>query len=363
MHAKIMKNTIHLKRLIPWAVLVPAVLLMLSGCRFTYILHAAAGQFRLLNGSVPIEKAMKEDTLTPMQKDQLSLVAAVKGFGGDELGLKKTESYESIYLGSNQSPIYVVSAAPKDRLTLITWWFPVVGRMPYLGFFDLDRAEAEKKKLLERDLDAIIGQAEAYSTLGWFQDPVTLNLIEGSSLDLVETILHEMTHTTLYVKGQGEFNEGLAVLVGKRGAFLFMEKTYGLNHPLTVEAAKSLHDEALFSSFLASLLEELQDLYNSPKTYEEKLSQRERIFAGALKEFGGMKSRLKTARFLAFEKGSLNNAYLMALGLYHRHYHTFEAVLERRDNAIKPMLSFLKDFVKEDGDIMKRLQDWLEQLE
>jgi predicted aminopeptidase len=231
--------------------------------------------------------------------------------------------------------------------------------MPYLGFFDLDRAEAEKEKLLERDLDAIIGQAEAYSTLGWFQDPVTLNLIEGSSLGLVETILHEMTHTTLYVKGQGEFNEGLAVLVGKSGALLFMEKTYGSTHPLTMEAAKSLHDEALFSSFLASLLEELEDLYDSPKTYEEKLVQRERIFARALQEFGALRCRLKTARFLAFEERSLNNAYLMALGLYHRHYHTFEGVLKRRDNAIKPMLTFLKGFVKENGDIMERLQAWL----
>jgi len=360
MHTEDMKHTLQLKRLIPWALLMPAVLLTLSGCRVAYVLHAAAGQFRLLNGSVPIEKVMKEDTLTPIQKDQLSLVAAVKAFGEDELGLKKTASYETIYLGSNESPIYVVSAAPKDRLTLITWWFPVVGRMPYLGFFDLNRAKAEKEKLLERDLDTIIGQAEAYSTLGWFQDPVTLNLIDGSSLSLVETILHEMTHATLYVKGQGEFNEGLAVLVGKRGAFLFMEKTYGSSHPLTVEAAKSLHDEALFSSFLASLLEELEDLYNSPKTYEEKLAQRERIFARALQEFGALKSRLKTARFLAFEKRSLNNAYLMALGLYHRHYHTFESVLKKRDNAVKPMLSFLKDFVKEDGHIMERLQSWLE---
>jgi len=357
MHAKIMKHTTQLKRALPWAVLAPAVMLMLSGCRVAYVLHAAAGQLRLLNGSVPVEQALKEDSLTPSQKEQLSLVATIKAFGESELGLKKTANYETVYLRSNQSPIYVVSAAPKDQLRLTTWWFPVVGRMPYLGFFDLDRAKAEKKKLVEKDLDVLIGRAEAYSTLGWFQDPVTLNLIEGSTLGLVETVLHEMTHTTLYVKDQGEFNEGLAVLVGKRGALLFMEKTYGPTHPLTVEAAKSIHDEALFSSFVASLLEELERLYNSPITYEQKLAEREEVFEGALRQFEVLKSRLKTTRFLGFDKQPMNNAYLMSIGLYHRHYRTFETVLEKNDDSIKSMLAFLKDIAKEDSNVLERLRE------
>ena len=123
---------------------------------------------------------------------------------------------------------------------MVTWWFPVVGNMPYLGFFDLEKARAEKEKWVQKDLDVIIGRADAYSTLGWFQDPVTRNLLQGSQVDLAETILHEMTHTTLYVKGQGAFNEGLAVLVGKVGTHRFMEKTYGPSHPLTIQAIKEL---------------------------------------------------------------------------------------------------------------------------
>jgi predicted aminopeptidase len=350
-----MKRTVLFKRALSWAVLVPAVLLMLSGCRLSYVLHAAAGQFRLIHGSVPVEQALKEDALTPSQKEQLSLVAVIKAFGETELGLKETTNYETVYLRSNQSPIYVVSAAPKDQLKLITWWFPVVGSMPYLGFFDLERAEAEKNKLLEKGLDAIIGRAEAYSTLGWFQDPVTLNLLEDSTLALVETVLHEMTHTTLYVKGQGEFNEGLAGLVGKRGALLFMEKTYGPTHPLAREAAKSIHDETLFSSFLSSLLEELERLYNSPKSYEQKLMEREKVFEGALQQFEVLKSRLKTRRFLGFGKQPLDNAYLMAIGLYHRHFHTFEMVLERNEGSIQSMLAFLKGVAEEDGPVLEKL--------
>ena len=142
-----------------------------------------------------------------------------------------------------------------------------------------------------------MGVADAYSTLGWFRDPVTLNLIQGPTVDLVETILHEMTHLTLYIKGQGEFNEGLAVLVGKMGAFLFLERTYGPSHPSTVEAQRSIEDERIFSFFLASLLKDLEYLYNSPLSYSKKLADREKVFARAREDFKFLKKRLKTRRF------------------------------------------------------------------
>lgn len=330
-----------------------------SACRLTYILHAAKGQFRLLHDSIPVEKALKGESLSPEEKDRLRLVAQVKDFGEQELGLKKTKNYQTIYLASHQPPIYTVSASPKDRLTRITWWFPVAGKMPYLGFFDKESARAEKEKLLKKDLDVIIGVADAYSTLGWFKDPVTLNLLEGSTLDLVETILHEMTHTTLYVQGKGEFNEGLAVLVGKVGAVQFFEKNYGPSDPLTLEAKRTLEDERLFSSFLASVLRKLEHLYKSPINYQDKLSEREKVFARSLEEFSQIKSQLQTQRFTYFDSVAMNNAYLMSVGLYHRHFHLFEAVLKGKRNSIRETIIFFQDLAKEKGEILEKLEDRL----
>ncbi|HIJ58907.1 MAG TPA: hypothetical protein HPP41_04510, partial [Deltaproteobacteria bacterium] len=97
----------------------------------------------------------------------------------------------------------------------------------------VEGAQEERDRLINEHLDVSLSVADAYSTLGWFKDPVTLNLIEGSTPDLVETILHEMTHTTIYLKGQGAFNEGVAVLVGKAGAFLFFQDVFGPSHPFT----------------------------------------------------------------------------------------------------------------------------------
>ncbi|MBN1102530.1 MAG: aminopeptidase, partial [Deltaproteobacteria bacterium] len=158
------------------------LMLATSGCRIGYILHAAAGQFKLLAGAVPVEEALKESALPPDEQERLRLVARIKDFGETELGLKRTENYQTVYLKSRQCPIYTVAASPKDRLTRVTWWFPVVGDMPYLGFFDLESARKEKEKLLRKDLDVSLARADAYSTLGWFKDPVTLNLLEGTTL-------------------------------------------------------------------------------------------------------------------------------------------------------------------------------------
>jgi predicted aminopeptidase len=353
MNTRVFKNPV---------MLIAATLILIffcSGCRMAYIFHVAAGQFRLMNDSIPVEDALKKDSLGYEQKERLRLVAGIKEFGEKELGLKKTENYETVYLESNKRPIYLVSASPKDRLARITWWFPVVGDMPYLGFFDLEKAKAEKEELIKKDLDVILGMAEAYSTLGWFKDPVTLNLVEGSTVDLVETILHEMTHTTLYVKGQGEFNEGLAVLVGKVGAFLFLDQTFGPFHPFTMEAQKSIEDERLFCSCLGPLLKRLEHLYDYQISYQEKLARREKIFAAFLEDYRDVKARFKTNRFTRFSSGGMNNAYLMSVGLYHRNFHLFESVLKKKGNSIRDTLAFFKGLSEEGDDILGSARKWL----
>ena len=330
-----------------------------TGCRIAYLLHAARGQFHLQHNSVPIEEALGRDSLGPEQKDRLRLVARIKEFGEKELGLRKTGNYQDVYLNSDAYPIFCVSACPKDRLERITWWFPVVGDMPYLGFFDLENAKAEKQRLSEKGLDVVIGAADSYSTLGWFRDPVTMNLIDGNSTGLVEIILHEMTHSTLYVNGQGEFNEGLAVLVGKVGAYRFLLKTFGPIHPFTIEAMGSLQDERLFCSLLNSLIDRLEHLYDSPLNYREKVFRREQIFKEWLDFFESHKANFRTGRFVRFGSGGLNNAYLMTAGLYHRRFRLFESVLKQKGNSVRTMLAFFRELSISDKDMLEMTREWL----
>ncbi len=341
-------------------ILILTFILFGSGCRMGYLFHAASGEYELLSGSIPVEEGLKDETLSEEKKIRLRLVGQVKDFGEKELGLKETENYEKVYLKSRQNPIYTISASPKDQLSRKTWWFPIVGNMPYLGFFDLEKAKAEKVKLEKKDLDVNLGAAGAFSTLGWFKDPVTLSLIEGSTHYLVETILHELTHTTLYVKEQGDFNEGFANLVGLVGAERFLEAHYGPSHRLTIEAQNNIEDERLFSSFISALMEELESLYNSSMSYEEKLSQSEQIFTRALASFDRLKGRLKTNRFTYFGSSGLNNAYLMSINLYHRHFHLFEAVYKRKGQSVKETLSYFQTLATEKENLIQEARKWLD---
>ncbi len=331
------------------------------GCHLPYIVHVGAGQFRMLRGAVPVEQALHDGKLSAEQKERLALVNDIKVFGENSLGLSKTRNYQTAYLSEAQAPIYLVSASPRDRLSRVTWWFPIVGRMPYLGFFDLAKAKAKREELVEKDFDVNLGRAAAYSTLGWFMQPFTLNLSVGSTVDLVETILHEMTHTTLYVKGQGEFNEGLAVLVGKVGAYRFLRKTLGPTHVFTREAEDAIHDEQLFAAYISNLFLTLEQLYDSDLIYAEKMTRRKEAFDHALKDFALLKDRLKTDRFEAFGSGGLNNAYLMSIGLYHRHFHLFEAVLEQKNNSIRNTIFFFQELAAERGDILQLTTEWLQE--
>lgn len=332
------------------------LILPISGCRLTYLLHAAVGQARLLSAAIPIEEGLKEPILSPEQKERLQLVSLIKSFGEKNLGLKETKNYQTVYLKSNQTPLYVVSACPKDRLIPVTWWFPIAGNMRYLGFFDPERARKEGEKLAAKNLDVALGMADAYSTLGWFQEPVTLNLIQGSTLDLVEDILHEMTHATLYIKGQGVFNEGLAVIVGKIGALMFLQDYYGPDHPLTLESGYALEDERLFASFIDSLLRRLEAFYQGLLSTEEKIKKREDLFREALEDFDRLRPRLITDRFTGFGRVPLNNAYLLALGLYHRHFLFFERVLMKNHHSISEMIQYCMVHSRSKGDMMETLR-------
>jgi len=335
------------------------LILLGSGCRISYLFHVAKGQIQLLNGAVPITEALNTEPFTDDQRNKLLLVKQIKTFGEKELGLKKTRNYETVYPHSNQTPIYIVSASARDRFSLKTWWFPIVGDMPYLGFFDLKMAKEEREQLIRENLDVYVGRAGAYSTLGWFKDPVTMNLIDGSTPQLVNTLLHEMTHATLYVNGQGAFNEGLAVLVGKVGSFQFFENTFGPMHPNTIKARNALADERLFSRFLNALMDELEKVYALSINDEEKQILRERVFTIYLEKFEDLKREFKTRQFVHFGRIPMNNAYLMTVALYHRHFELFEKVLGKNDGSIKKTLLFLDGFSQKEGDLIIGLHHML----
>lgn len=203
-------------------VLVAVATLTPMGC---YISRAAYEEARILARRQPIDR-LAAGTGTGMPIDdasraKLGLVVAARQFAVDSLGLKAGESFTTFSQLDRDTLVLVLSAAYRDRLERKTWSFPIVGRFPYKGYFDFAEAKREAAKLRDDGFDVTLGASSAFSTLGWFNDPLVSTSISADSITLANTVIHELLHNTFFAKGRVPFNESFASFVGGRGAEQF----------------------------------------------------------------------------------------------------------------------------------------------
>jgi len=341
------------------------VLLILScfpGCRPGYVIDAGLGQWRLLNDSRPLEELSKEGALTKRELATVDLILDIKRFGEMEIGLKKTANYQDLYVGPSLSHFFVLSASPKDRLQLETWWFPIIGRIPYLGFFHKENALEEQRNLQSQGLDTYLRTSTAYSTLGWFRDPIVPDMLTYRPARIAEIVLHELTHSTIYEKGQTAFNEGLAVLVGIVGAELYCKNRWGAGNPEAVLASDTVHDQRLFSDFLGRFLDRLSTDYQEARSPEDLSRIRTRMFELGIDQFRALSPEFRTDRFSSFDQAELNNAYLSTLGLYFRSYSDFEALYRACGNDLKITIALCRSLAASGNgeDLMQEVRKQVE---
>ncbi len=199
-----------------------AVLVVAAGCGTpAYLVRAGWEEARILLRRQPITALLARSDLEPALRQRLELTLAVRRFAGDTLGLHVGDSYTSFAEVDGESPVWVVSAAHRDRLEAYKWRYPLVGKLPYRGFFDRGDAEDLARDLAARDLDVEVRPAMAFSTLGWFADPLLSTAAEEPPVVIAETVIHELFHQTLYLPGAAAFNESAATFAGHRGAIAF----------------------------------------------------------------------------------------------------------------------------------------------
>jgi predicted aminopeptidase len=193
-----------------------------SGCgRAGYLLHGGLAEARILMRREPIADLLARPDLDAEVRTRLTLVLAVRRYADERLGLNVGDSYSTFADVGAEPPVWVLSAAHRDRLAPYTWWYPIVGRVPYQGYFERDEANRAAAALADRGFDVDVRAASAFSTLGWFADPVLSTTLKAAPVVVVETVLHELFHATLYVPSQVPFNESAATFVGHRGAIAF----------------------------------------------------------------------------------------------------------------------------------------------
>ena len=299
-----------------------------TGCYYT---HAFKGQLIQQISQVEIAQYIKhEKDLHPVVKHKLEIILSVRKFAVDEIGLKANDNYTKIFDTQGYAPSYVVSVAYPDRLEYFYRHFPIVGKLPYKGYFERDLAIDEAKKFVEQGYDVYIGQAAAYSTAGFFDDPVFTTMLEYDDVYLIGLIIHELLHNTVYKKDFAEFNESLATFFERQGTLLYIEKTLGKDSDVYQHAAKSFADEDLFVDLVKELVQKLNALYAQDLSKVQKVKKRDKVF----KEIQGKYRRMReTGEFKTHAKDwfaeiKLNNAMILNLSTYKFNLDLYQKVFE-----------------------------------
>ena len=306
--------------------------LALSGCGAPlYVLRSGYEEARILWRRQPIQQLLQQPDLDPDTRRKLVLTLDVRAFARDTLGLNVGGSFRGFARVDADQVVYVVVAAHRNRLELKTWWFPIVGAVPYKGFFEKERADRAAAELEGEGFDTLVQPSVAFSTLGWFDDPLLSNLLRYDRVSLASVIIHELTHNTRYLPGQSAFNESLANFVGYRGAVAFFEAQHdaeGARH-----AEQLWHDALVFSDFLEKLIDRLQAAYARGISAAE----RERLFRGAQTELRELP--LETNLYSDFGKGELNNARILHYLLYNDRLALFQRLLQRHHDDLRETIA------------------------
>ena len=239
-----------------------AAVVWLAGCGGVgYVARVGWAEARLLWRREPIADVLARTDLEPTLRERLELALAVRRFAADELGLTVGDSYATFAEVDPGATVWVLSAARRDRLEAYTWWYPIVGRAPYRGFFDRPAGEAAGRRLAAQGLDVDVREAAAFSTLGWFADPLLSTTARESPVALAETILHELWHATLYAPGASAFNESSASFAGHRGAIAFFCDGPGASPPRCATAQARWRQLRRRGAVLCRLADGLRRMY------------------------------------------------------------------------------------------------------
>lgn len=291
----------------------------LSGC---YYSHLAVGQWSLLRGQQSIEALLEQPDLPADKRAKLITVQQAKAYAHQQLLLPDNGSYTRYKALQRRYTVWNVFAAPALSLEPKTWCHLIVGCLAYRGYFDEQRANDEAARLAEDGWDTYVGGVTAYSTLGWFEDPVLDIMLRWSEPRLAGLIFHEISHQMLFVEGDTAFNESYASFVELQGL-----RDYLRDQPAQIAAVeRQLTIEAQFNGLVQSAREDLQAIYVSARTEDEKLAAKAQRIEQLRTDYQTLRDS-SWSGYSGYDRWfaeGLNNAKLAPVALYNQWLPAFE---------------------------------------
>ncbi|MGH7933470.1 MAG: aminopeptidase [Candidatus Binataceae bacterium] len=322
----------------------------LTGCDARYIARAAYEESRLLWQRKPISQVLARPDLPAETRAKLKTVLTVRKFAADRLGENVGGAYSTVTPVDAGAIVWVVMAAKRDQLVPYTWWFPIVGSVPYRGYFDKSEAEAEAQRLETQGNDTYVRPAVAFSSLGFFNDPLLSNLLALDRVELAGVIIHELFHRTFFLASDAMFDESAATWVGARGALQFFVEGEGADSADAASARGVLESELRFADFLRQEQARLLQLYQSGLPEHEILKRRVKIFSDINSDYAALKPTLSGLERYDLDKQKLNNAVLLNYLIYFHDLRNFEALYRLHHGDLRATIEAIIALAKSEPD-------------
>ncbi|MFL6623926.1 MAG: aminopeptidase [Sulfurifustaceae bacterium] len=299
-----------------------------------YYAQAINGQFEVYSHTRLIDDVIADPGTDSTLKDKLAQIERIREYASRELGLPDNDSYRVYADLKRPYVLWNVFATPEFSLKPTEWCFIVTGCVAYRGYFSKQDAENFATQLRAEGADVYVGGVTAYSTLGWFKDPLLNTVVNRPLPEIAGLIFHELAHQRLYVRGDTSFSESFAMTVELEGVRRWL-KTNGTDRDYEKYQAQ-LRRRQEFAALIAKHRDRLEALYESGAGIAEKRAGKAQIFAELRAEYEQLKASWNGYRgYDGWFAHGLNNAHLISLGMYFRHVPAFEALLARnRGNLI-----------------------------
>lgn len=287
-----------------------------SQAGLAYYTHVIKGGWELLRGRQSIEKLIADPETPETLRNRLEVALDARNFASDSLLLPDNKSYRKYKDLGRDFTSWTVVAAPELSLSPIEWCFPVAGCVSYRGYFSVQRAEEFAEGLRANGYDVDVGGVRAYSSLGWFADPVLNTFLVLPDFDLAGLIFHELAHQKLYLKGDTPFNEAFATVIENEGMRRWLDRRE--NRELEAHYRDAVAREERFLDLAGSARSRLEDIYQSAESDATK----RKLKAMALQEVRSEYVSLKKldpdmAIYDRWFGAGLNNARLLSVATYH----------------------------------------------
>ena len=311
--------------------LVLVFILFILGCAscstIAYYHQSISGHFSLISKREPIADIVNDSAQDEKLIEQLMLAQQLRSFASSRLKLPDNNSYRSYVQLDKPYVTWNVFAAAEFSIALQQWCFLVIGCVQYRGYFDENDAQGYAARLADQGLDVFVAGVPAYSTLGWFDDPLLSTMLDRGEIVTAAYIFHELAHQQFYVKGDSAFNEAFATVVEEIGVRRWLQQQQRIDELNKYE--DWLQQKTVFSNFIKTARQELEQLYAQDLTPEAmRIEKMNKIteFRGNFKNLN--KQNFQLSRYTKWVSGPLNNAQFGAIALYRELVPAFKRIFE-----------------------------------